>query len=65
MVRQKKQKFRTKRKAIIKPIDPLLVKVVKKLQQDLQRKENIEFGKKAQTVTFQFASMTLGGNLLK
>jgi hypothetical protein len=63
MVRQIKNKFRTRSKPIMKTIDPSMVKVVKRLQQDLQRKENIEFGKRSQTVTFQFATMVMGRRL--
>ena len=64
MVRQIKNKFRTRSKPIMKTIDPSMVRVVKRLQQDLQRKENIEFGKRSQTVTFQFATMVMGKRLM-
>lgn len=59
MVKQKKNKFKTTSKPFIKSVDRTIVVAIKKVQQDLQRKENIEFGRKAQTVSFQFASKIL------
>lgn len=54
--RIKKNKFRIKSKQVTKAISPKLDKLIKLKQRQLQTKENIEFGKKSQFVTYQFAS---------
>ena len=52
----KKNKFKIKSKAVNKSISPRLVRVIQRKQREMQMKENIEFGRKAQNVNFQFVS---------
>jgi hypothetical protein len=52
----KKNKFRISSKAQTKSISNKLNKVIQLKRKELQLKENIEFGRKAQVVTYQFAS---------
>ena len=56
----RKNKFKLTNRSETRVISKKLDLMIKKLQSDLQRKENIEFGRKSQTVTYQFASQALG-----
>lgn len=55
-MKNKKNKFKLKSKPLTKSISSKLDKLIKRKQRDLQTKENIEFGKRGQFVTYQFAS---------
>ena len=65
MTRNKKNKFKLKAKPQFKNVSPKMVRAIKRVQQELQRKENIEYGSRAQKVSFQFASDILARRMDK
>ncbi len=64
MTRLKRNKFKNI-KSLNKSISKNLIKVIESKRRELQRKENIEFGRRGQTVNFQFASDKIAERFLK
>lgn len=60
-----KNKFRVKSKPVARSISNKLDRSIKKIQKELQMDENIKFGRKAQVVTYTFASAELTRRLDK
>ena len=58
-----RRKFKLRGKASNKSISPKMIKVINNIKKDLQRNENIEFGRRARTVSFQFASQWLADRI--
>jgi len=53
---RRKNKYKIKSRPVTKSISSKLDKVIKQKQRELQRQENIEYGRKAQNVNYQFVS---------
>lgn len=56
----KKNRYKIKSKPVTKSISPKLDRFIKSKQKEMQRLENIQYGRKAQKVNYQYVSDMIG-----